>query len=63
MEVLDQVVKFQGKITPEAQLIAQEKAFEAVVKLKDEVMGGGIFKETDYRVTPGLRKIWWRNNS
>ena len=56
MEVLEQVAKFQGKITPEAQLAAQKKAFEAVVKLKDEVMGGGIFKETDYRVTPALQK-------
>jgi len=56
MEVLEEVVKYPGKINLEAQAIAQKKAFDAIETLKDEVRSKGIFTIDDYRVTPQLKK-------
>ena len=56
LEVLEEVVKYQGKITPQAQKEVAERAFNSLEKLKDNIRSRGSFTDADYRVTPKLKE-------
>jgi len=56
LDLLEDVVKYQGKISPEVQEAVQKNAFESLEKLKNQIESRGSFRKDDYRVTPKLKE-------